>query len=227
MKSIIITNSNRLFAIYMLCYASLACGDAFEMGMASMKAGDYAEAYCLWRPLAMQGHVEAAYHLGWLYANGNGLRVDVSKAVYWWSRAASSGHRDAMFALALAYTNGEGIKKNDEEAMRWYLKAAAMSHEDAREIIKTKVRNQSKEVLPHLKSLLQERWVGQQVEISAPRANLRSGPGTRFEVTGTVEQGVRFVAVHRQGKWMRIIDPVDFNYAWVADWLVERVDESR
>lgn len=35
--------------------------------MDSLNAGDFAEAFCIWRPLAMQGHVEAAYHLGWLY----------------------------------------------------------------------------------------------------------------------------------------------------------------
>ena len=46
--------------------------------------GDYAEAYCLWRPLAEQGYAEAQYHLGWLYANGNGLAVDIDRALGFW-----------------------------------------------------------------------------------------------------------------------------------------------
>ncbi|MCG8100183.1 MAG: sel1 repeat family protein [Candidatus Thiodiazotropha taylori] len=79
--------------------------------MSSLNDGDFAEAFCLWRPLAMQGHVEAAYHLGWLYANGNGLRVDIDKAVYWWKRSAAQGHNEAMFALALAYTNEKVSKR--------------------------------------------------------------------------------------------------------------------
>ncbi len=77
------TISKVLFLFLFLMQSARAGEDAFQMGMASMKAGDYAEAYCLWRPLAMRGHTEAAFHLGWLYANGNGLRVNVPKAVYW------------------------------------------------------------------------------------------------------------------------------------------------
>ncbi len=208
-----------------MMYSSLALSDAFKMGMTSMEAGDYAEAYCLWRPLAMRGHTEAAYHLGWLYANGNGLRVDVSKALYWWGQAANHGHSDAMFALALAYTNGEGIKQDDAAAMRWYLKAAANGHEDAREIIKAKVRYPTQDVLPHLKSLLATDWLGQKVVINATKANLRSGPGTQYQVEKQAGQGARFVAVQHQGKWLQIINPADLSYAWVADWLVDKSDQ--
>ncbi len=192
-----------------------------------MKAGDYAEAYCLWRPLAMRGHTEASFHLGWLFANGNGLRVDVAKAVYWWGQAASRGHSDAMFALALAYTNGEGIKQDDDEAMRWYLKAAAKGHDDAREIIKSKVRAESKDVMAHLKTLLATDWLGQRTRITATVANLRSGPGTQFKVVDKVEKGSQFVIVQHTGEWLQVIDPDDLSYAWVADWLVDKADARR
>jgi hypothetical protein len=201
--------------------------DAFQMGMASMKAGDYAEAYCLWRPLAMRGHTEAAFHLGWLYANGNGLRVNVPKAVYWWGQAASRGHKEAMFALALAYTNGEGIKQDDAEAMRWYMKAAEYGHDDAKEIIKAKVRSRSEDVLPYLKTLLTKPWLGESVAINTTLANLRSGPGTDYGITGKAEQGARFLAVERNGKWIQIINPTDLSYAWVANWLVGDTEEKR
>ncbi len=191
--------------------------------MAAMEVGDYAEAYCLWRPLAMRGHSEAAFHLGWLFANGNGLRVNVSKAVYWWGQAASRGHTDAMFALALAHTNGEGIKQDNAKAMHWYLKAAERGHDDAREIIKAKVRGQTADVLPHLKALLGESWLGQEVEVNAELANLRSGPGIHYKVAGKAEQGSRFLAVDHEGKWLQIIKKSDLSYAWVADWLVDSV----
>jgi hypothetical protein len=41
-------------------------GDPFELDMESFQGGDYAEAFCPRRLLAMQGDSEAAYHLGWL-----------------------------------------------------------------------------------------------------------------------------------------------------------------
>ncbi len=207
--------------MFFMTYSPLILSDSFKMGMEAMEVGDYAEAYCLWRPLAMQGHTEAAFHLGWLFANGNGLRVNVPKAVYWWGQSANRGHREAMFALALAYTNGEGIKRDDEEAMRWYMKAADSGHEDAREILKAKVREQTPEVMPHLKALLAEPWLGRPVRITSKRVNLRKGPGTHFGIHKLVEQGEQFLAVEKEGKWLQIIDPKDASFAWVAEWLVQ------
>ncbi len=226
LKKYIDTISNKLFIIFFLVGSSTANGgDAFDMGMAAMEVGDYAEAYCLWRPLAMRGHSEAAFHLGWLFANGNGLRVNVSKAVYWWGQASSRGHTDAMFALALAYTNGEGIKQDNEKAMHWFLTAAERGNDDAREIIKAKVRGQTEDVLPYLKELLNKPWLGHEVEVNADLANLRSGPGVHYAVSGKAEQGARFLAVDHAGKWLQIIQPSDLSYAWVADWLVENIDK--
>ncbi|MCG7964934.1 MAG: sel1 repeat family protein, partial [Candidatus Thiodiazotropha taylori] len=144
--------------------------------MSSLNDGDFAEAFCLWRPLAMQGHVEAAYHLGWLYANGNGLRVDIDKAVYWWKRSAAQGHNEAMFALALAYTNGKGIKKNHQEAFKWYRTAAERGHADAREIIKSKLLKPEKVLINQLKTVLQSDWLSERRVVEADVVNLRAGP---------------------------------------------------
>jgi uncharacterized protein YgiM (DUF1202 family) len=215
------TISKRLFLIYFLIYSPLLLSDPFKMGMEAMEAGDFAEAYCLWRPLAMQGHTEASFHLGWLFANGNGLRVNVPKAVYWWGQSANRGHSEAMFALALAYTHGEGIKRDDEEAMRWYMKAAEQGHEDAREILKAKVREQDNAVKPYLQALLSEAWLGRRVVIKSQQVNLRKGPGTHFGIHKQVQQGKQFLAVGKEGQWLQIIDPHDASFAWVADWLVE------
>ncbi|MEW8077489.1 MAG: hypothetical protein AB2754_03245 [Candidatus Thiodiazotropha endolucinida] len=63
-KKLLKTKLNGLFLILILTFARQLRGDPFELGMTSLKAGDYAEAFCLWRPLAMQGDSEAAYHLG-------------------------------------------------------------------------------------------------------------------------------------------------------------------
>lgn len=208
--------------LLLIVFSQQLRADSFEMGMASLKAGDFAEAYCLWRPLAMRGHVEAAFHLGWLYANGNGLRVDVPKAVYWWGQAAGRGHSDAMFALALAYTNGAGIKKDDEEATRWYVKAALQGHDDAREILKLKIRNQSAEILPYLSDLLKHSWVGEEVVIGVLKVNLREGPGINHPSVGEGLEGERFIAVQHLGKWYQVIKLEGLSYAWVADWLVKR-----
>ncbi|MEW8026803.1 MAG: SH3 domain-containing protein [Candidatus Thiodiazotropha sp.] len=189
--------------------------------MESLRAGDYAEAFCLWRPLAMQGDSEAAYYLGWLYANGNGLRVDISKAVYWWKQSAASGHRDAMFALALAFTDGEGIGKDKEKAIDWYLRSAVRGHEDAREIVKAKLRNGERVILNRLNELLTEPWLGDRVAVARERVNLRSGPSVDRAVVKQVYMGQSLIAIDRRGDWYWIVDPEDSSLGWIAAWLTE------
>jgi hypothetical protein len=208
------------FAFILLLVVSFAAlaGD-FARGMQSMEKGDFAEAYCIWRPLAEQGHQDAAYHLGWLYANGNGLKVDAEKAIYWWTESADQGHTDAQFALGLAYTTGEGIKKSEGEALRWYLMAAKGGHEDAREMIRVKVRTGAEVIHTHLDYLITQQWLGQTVRVKAGKANLRSGPGTDNRLIGRVEVDTLLIAIYEKDGWYQVIRPDDLSYGWIAGWL--------
>ena len=86
-----------LFLCTQLSYAS----KLFDEGLQALLDGNYAEAYCRWKPIAAQGDVDAQYNLAWLYANGNGMTVDVDKALYWWEKAAETGHADAEFAMVI------------------------------------------------------------------------------------------------------------------------------
>mgnify|MGYP000418358464 CR=1 FL=1 len=42
----------------------------FEAGLAARKAGDYAKALAIWKPLAAEGHPRALYYIGRLLAPG-------------------------------------------------------------------------------------------------------------------------------------------------------------
>jgi hypothetical protein len=197
------------------------CAGQFEQGLKALEAGDFAEAYCLWRPLAEQGDADAAYHLGWLYANGNGLRVDVKTAIRWWREAAERGHMDAMFALGMAYTTGEDIEQDESEALRWYLAAADAGNEDARDMIRTKVRADSRQTRGQLAELIQRPWLGKPIKITVDKANLRSGPGTGRKLLGTVTLDTPLIAIHQRNGWYQVIDPRDLSYAWLASWLTD------
>jgi len=52
---------------------------------------DYTLAYRLYCLAALLGDVEAAYHLGWMYMNGLGLKMDDALAVGWFRLAADHG----------------------------------------------------------------------------------------------------------------------------------------
>ena len=201
---------------------------AFDQGMQALRAGDYAEAYCLWRPLADQGYAEAQYHVGWLYANGNGLAVDVERALAFWRAAAKQGHADAQFAVALAYTTGEGIDKDLVRATDWYLDAARQGHEDAREILLRLNGEGAIDVIAHHPQVVQEDWFGWQAAVKGKRINVRGGPGTGHPIVAHLEQDNRVRVVGRQGDWYRVIlasesPAVMHKPAWIYRNLLRRL----
>lgn len=62
---------------------------------------DFIRAVRLYCTAATQGHVEAQYQLGWLYANGRGLPRDDVQAAAWFSQAAAQNDPHAIRMLAL------------------------------------------------------------------------------------------------------------------------------
>jgi TPR repeat protein len=73
---------------------------------------------------AAQGNAKAAYQLGIMYANGDEVDLQYSRAVEYISQAAEAGLVEAMSTLAWLYANGLGVRQDDEKTRYWYLKAA-------------------------------------------------------------------------------------------------------
>lgn len=191
----------------------------FDRGMQALTEGNYAEAYCLWKPLAAAGHGEAQYHLGWLYANGNGLAVDVATAIDWWQRAAEQGHADAQFAVALAYTTGEGVRKDLATALHWYLTAARQGHPDARDILVRLNGDPEVDLLERHPEIAQEPWFGWQGSIRRDRINARRGPGTEFEVVRQLDKEAPVRIIGQRDDWlMAVLD--NGETAWIYRPLV-------
>lgn len=73
---------------------------------------------------AAQGNAKAAYQLGIMYANGDEVELQYSRAVEYISQAAEAGLVEAMSTLAWLYANGLGVQQDDEKTRYWYFKAA-------------------------------------------------------------------------------------------------------
>jgi len=198
----------------------------FEQGMAALTKGNYAEAYCRWKPLAERGYAEAQYHLGWLYANGNGMAVDIEKALDWWRAAAAQGHADAQFAVGLAYTTGEGIQADLDEAVKWYLAAARQGHQDARDILIQLNGDPSVNLLDNHPEVAQEEWFGWTARVSGERINARGGPGTDHKIVAQIEQGTALRVIGRRGDWYMVVLAPNLGgkVAWVYKTLVSEAD---
>jgi hypothetical protein len=88
-------------------------------GMAAFKNKDYQRAYREWKAAADAGQAEAQFDVGVLYAQGLGVRRDLTEAAYWYRKSAEQGNAEAEFALGQMYSRGWGIPRDEADAMRW------------------------------------------------------------------------------------------------------------
>ena len=80
---------------------------------------------------AKAGDADAQNSLGVMYADGEGVAQDESKAVEWYRKAAEQGHTDAQFNLGKVYFHGDGVAQDRAKAVEWYAKAAEQGHAEA------------------------------------------------------------------------------------------------
>ena len=193
----------------------------------AMRSGDFAEAYCIMRPLAEDGDADAQYNIGWMYMNGYGLRVNDSLALEWWEKASDQGHSDASFSIGMLYSLGEGeVSKDSDEAIDYYLIAADRGHEDAVAIIKSMMIRNDRFVRERLHSIIHNResLFGTERQIKARKLNARKGPSIETKVVARLLKGETVLEINRQGQWSQVViladDDID-RTVWVYNPLLE------
>jgi hypothetical protein len=209
-------------AVLALSYVPVFAGD-IEDAIHSMRAGDFAEAYCILKPYAENGDAEAQYNIGWMYLNGYGLAMNDSLALEWWQRASDQGYTDASFSIAMLYSLGEGqVKKDMDKAIDYYLLAVRAGHEDAGMIIRSmlarddaSIRSRKIEIIRNYGSAL-----GRLHDIRVKRANLRGGPSLEDRVVTVLEQGTVLVELSDKEKWMQVGVLETGEVAWIYKSLL-------
>jgi len=83
-----------------------------------------AEAIGWYRLAADQGHADAQYHLGLLFASMESVSENFSRAARWYLLAAAQGHAMAQFNLGVLYLNGTGVGQNPQQAAEYFRLAA-------------------------------------------------------------------------------------------------------
>ena len=102
----------RLFRSFLLAMALAVSSGHADMTFEQATAG------------AQKGDPEAEFYLGKAYFTGNGVPVDLAKALEWYRKAAEQGNPKAQNNLGSMYHQGKGVKRDDAEAAKWYRKAA-------------------------------------------------------------------------------------------------------
>ncbi|MBV8440981.1 MAG: sel1 repeat family protein, partial [Hyphomicrobiales bacterium] len=108
--------------LLLLAHFGPALAGPLEDGVAAYRQGDFAAAMRLLRPLADAGDAKAEFHLGRMYALGQGVRQDPGQAVAWYRKAAQHGNAEAEFVLGVMFLDRSGAPQ--EEALVWLRQAA-------------------------------------------------------------------------------------------------------
>jgi TPR repeat protein len=187
---------------------AMACGADTEVDLARAEAyaldGDFAPAWCIWKPLAEAGNVTAQFNLGWLYRNGNGVAANDERARQLWEQAARSGHAEAQMALAMLYGQRGGSVEDQAQAINWYREAAAQGIEDAMLVLLDYADRGDAAASAAVAALLREERVGKLVTVTVDQANVREQPTTSGRVLATLPQGARVRQLAVAGDWRRV-----------------------
>lgn len=81
------------------------------------------------------GDAEAQVQIGIMYAEGNGIFKDETKAAEWFQKAVAQGHARGQYDLGLAYSRGEGVPEDVIKAAELEQKAAAQGFAPAQNLL--------------------------------------------------------------------------------------------
>src|ERR1044071_6271403 len=73
---------------------------------------------------AEAGSADAQFHLGFQYANGEGVVQSYEAAAKWYLKAAEQNHALAEFNLGVMHAGGHGVAQDDPASQRWFTKSA-------------------------------------------------------------------------------------------------------
>ena len=73
----------------------------------------------------------AQYELGVCYASGEGVEINMQKAIELWLKSAEQGYAAAQYNLGMRYLRGRGVEQDMPKAVSWFRKAADQGVVDA------------------------------------------------------------------------------------------------
>jgi tetratricopeptide (TPR) repeat protein len=100
-------------------------------GKRYFKKNEYDKAFTLLYRARETNDPEVWFYLGYLYANGKGVKSNYYKSFKYYNRSAAQGNASAQNNLGWMYGNGKGVKLNEYKAIEWYRKSADQNFDEA------------------------------------------------------------------------------------------------
>ena len=111
------------------------------LGVGAVKAEYSVDDIAALRAAAEQGDSLSQSDLGDAYGFGNGVDIDLRKAVKWTRKAAEQGLARAQYTLGLLYWHGQGVAKDLRKSVKWFRKSAEQGYADAQNSLGVAYKN--------------------------------------------------------------------------------------
>ena len=95
-----------------------------EDGIEAYDAENYEKSLSIFKPLAIQGDMEAQSYLGQQYQLGEAVEQSYEESFKWYIKAADQGDYVALYTIAEYYKDGTGVEQSWSKAFRFYEMAA-------------------------------------------------------------------------------------------------------
>lgn len=126
--------SKRIMGIILVMAIGIGCvaGQVTQRrGDKAYRAQDYTTAATEYTEAVASGNLNAMYHLGVMYMEGQGVSKDATKGATLVHQAAEAGLADAQLMYGLFSIYGDGVPMNPLEGIRWLTMAADQENDIA------------------------------------------------------------------------------------------------
>ena len=96
-----------------------SCYGYFILGWNTYDEGQYSDTIMLWQKAADLGLAAAQVNLGFMFANGEGVRKDEKKAFQLYEMAADKKHPEGYVNLSRMYSRGIGVEHDYDKASHY------------------------------------------------------------------------------------------------------------
>ena len=113
----------RILVLLVVLFSIGFSKDLTELENEAYYKGDYQKAAQLYQKACDGGDAMGCTKLGYLYADGKGVRQDYQKAAQLYQKACDSGEAAGCYNLGVLYQDGQGVRQNFSTAKQYYGKA--------------------------------------------------------------------------------------------------------
>ena len=113
----------RVFVLLAVLFSVGFSEDLTELAAEAYNQGDYQKAAQLFQKACDGGNALSCGGLGFLYANGKGVKHDYQKAAQLFQKACDGGEALSCNGLGALYAEGKGVRQNFSTAKQYHGKA--------------------------------------------------------------------------------------------------------